>query len=123
MNLADFWTRLTSGFTIGNVFAMIVFGSIMVAVFNIPKLKQLWEQYKQRKSDTVDPYSRLPRLDETLDNEEPTEAEYRAMLFAWVDEIRVYAHKSGNETAVATANKLLTDLFATEVKDIPDLGK
>lgn len=84
---------------------------VVTALFNIPKIKELWNRYVTRKDSPV-----------VADEErEVSEAEYRVMLFGWIDEIRYYAQQTNNSEALKTANKLINDLLATNETEVPEV--
>jgi len=91
-------------------------GICITIVCNIPLLYNWFQAWKNRQ--VVNVVDNLPPLMPTNQShdEPPTEAEYRVMLFGWVDEIRSYAVETGNDKALATANTLINDLLATVPK-------
>lgn len=101
---------LSKSFNLQQVLPLLVFGVLMFVGFNWKPILAWWNNRKANKeaftSETLDyRYSEEPQ--------EITEAEYRVMLFGWIDEIRSYAMENKNEKALATANELLNDLLAT----------
>lgn len=95
--------------------------ALVVTLFcNIDKIWNLYKNWKAKPSPN-EVFNGVPLAEDLHNNEPPTEAEYRVMLFGWVDEIRSYAIETGNDTALVTANKLINDLLATPKKEVANV--
>jgi len=88
-------------------------GILILIVSNIDKIWKLFLSWKNRQTIPTTNESDTVTFQVNEPEEEVTEAEYRVMLFGWVDEIRSYAVETGNDKALATANTLINDLLAT----------
>ena len=102
---------LSKSFNLQQSLSLLITAVVVTALFNIPKIKELWNKYVTRKAPPI----------AIKEDQDITEAEYRVMLFGWIDEIRSYAQQTNNFEALKTANKLINDLLATNETEVPEV--
>lgn len=103
-----------------NGHGLLTLGVLALAVILLCNVDKLWNLYKNWKGKTVPTPVPVEVEEGDLLNqqeEEITEADYRVVMFGWIDDIRTYAIENQNQAALTTANKLINDLLATEVKE------
>lgn len=112
----------STGFDVTKSFngqGMLTLGVVAVIVTVLCNVDKIWKAFQawKSKTTTLPDYNAGDTISfrtEEQEEREPTEAEYRVIMFGWIDDIRSYAMANKNQPALTTANKLINDLLATE---------
>ena len=118
--IGTIFTSKSVSSALGNIIKSLTGWGVDTSSLTDKGFADLAERIRQMEADMAKPTAvpgNLPTIDPLPTDDttaEPTEAERRVTMFAWLDDMRSYAIEKKNDKAVASANQLLNDLFTNE---------